>query len=63
MINAMNSFAKSVMPIIRLPRWTFPRMSGAAPRRRRATIDLIHASPRLLRDIGLDEGYSVRRRQ
>jgi uncharacterized protein YjiS (DUF1127 family) len=63
MVNAMNSFAKSVMPIIRLPRWTFPRLFRAAPRRRRATIDLIHASPHLLRDIGLAEGCSVRRRQ
>lgn len=42
---------------IRLPRWDISRLFGTARRRRQATIDLIHSSPHLLRDIGLAEGH------
>lgn len=54
--------SRSVWPAIRLPGWQFPRLIDLAHRRRRqATIDLIHASPHLLRDIGATEGNLYRR--
>ena len=59
----MNTIAKPLLPAIRLPRWSFPRLFTAKGRRRRATIDLIHSSPHLLRDIGLIEDSVVERRR
>jgi hypothetical protein len=41
-----------------LPRWSAPLPFSAARRRRQATIDLIHASPHLLRDIGATD-YNI----
>ena len=56
-VRAMIAIAKPAVAAIRLPRWVFPRLlSGGAARRKQATIDLIHASPYLLRDIGLGDG-------
>jgi len=49
----MIAIAKPVAAAIHLPRWILPRL---ARRRRQATIDLIHSSPHLLRDIGVTEG-------
>ena len=57
----MSTIAKPIHIAIHLPRWHFPHLSGTARRRRRATIDLIHASPHLLRDIGVSEGHVVER--
>jgi uncharacterized protein YjiS (DUF1127 family) len=56
MVIAMNTIAKPVIAAFYLPHWTFPRLSFAKRERRRATIDLIHSSPHLLRDIGVSEG-------
>ena len=55
MVIAMIAIAKPVAVAFHLPRWAFPRLTSAERRRRRATIDLIHASPHLLRDIGATE--------
>lgn len=58
---------KCAQPAIRLPRPSFRRLlrlwqlHRLRSRRRRATIDLIHASPHLLRDIGAMEGCVVER--
>lgn len=58
----MIAIAKSPSPIDHMPRWQLPRLFDlASRRRRRATIDLIHASPHLLRDIGATEGNLSRR--
>ncbi|KKC33775.1 hypothetical protein [Devosia psychrophila] len=59
----MNIIAKPLLPAIHLPRWSFPRLFSAAHRRRQVTIDLIHSSPHLLRDIGLIEDRVVERRR
>ena len=48
----MNAIAKPVAAAIHLPRLNFARLFGSERRRKQATIDLIHASPHLLRDIG-----------
>ena len=56
MVIAMIAIAKPFSAAIHLPRWVFPRLSGGERRRKRATVDLIHSSPHLLRDIGLAEG-------
>ena len=55
MVIAMNAIAKPIIAAIHLPRWTFPRLFSTDGRRKQATIDLIHASPHLLRDIGATE--------
>jgi len=52
----MIAIAKPFSAAIHLPRWVFPRLSASERRRKRATIDLIHSSPHLLRDIGMVEG-------
>ena len=51
----MIAIAKPVAAAFHLPRLNFARLFGAERRRRQATIDLIHASPHLLRDIGATE--------
>lgn len=51
----MIAIAKPFTAALHLPRWTLPRISGATRRRRQATIDLIHSSPHLLRDIGVSQ--------
>ena len=56
----MIAIAKPVATAFRLPRWALPRLFTTT-RRRRATIDLIHSSPHLLRDIGLGEGQGTLR--
>lgn len=48
----MITIAKPVATSFHLPRWTFPRLWNSERHRRQATIDLIHSSPHLLRDIG-----------
>lgn len=60
-VTAMSSLATPFLTAIHLPHWHFPRPFGMAQRRRRATVDLIHASPHLLRDIGVSEGHVVER--
>jgi uncharacterized protein YjiS (DUF1127 family) len=55
MVIAMIAIAKPIANVIHLPGLRLPRLFGAARRRRQATIDLIHASPHLLRDIGATE--------
>lgn len=57
----MNAIAKPLLLVISLPRWHVPRLFSDKRRRRRATIDLIHSSPHLLRDIGLAEGRVLER--
>ncbi len=52
----MIAIAKPIATAIRLPRWAFPRLSNGEHRRKQATVDLIHSSPHLLRDIGMDDG-------
>jgi uncharacterized protein YjiS (DUF1127 family) len=56
MVIAMIAIAKPFSAAVHLPRWVFPRLSGGERRRKRATVDLIHSSPHLLRDIGVAEG-------
>ncbi len=48
----MIAIAKPVATSFHLPRWAFPRLWNTERRRKQATIDLIHSSPHLLRDIG-----------
>jgi hypothetical protein len=62
MVIAMIAIAKPVAVAFHLPRWSFPRLFGA-DRRRRGTIDLMHASPHLLRDIGATEEHVGDRRR
>lgn len=58
----MTAITKPVAIVPHLPRWPMPRLFGVQHRRRQATIDLIHASPHLLRDIGAtNEHFSSRR--
>ncbi|WP_156460258.1 hypothetical protein [Devosia sp. Root635] len=59
----MNTIARPLIAAFHLPRWSMPRLFDAARRRRQATIDLIHASPHLLRDIGLGEGHDGKRQR
>ncbi|WP_332685992.1 hypothetical protein [Devosia sp.] len=51
----MIAIAKPVAAAFHLPRLSFLRPFSANQRRKQATIDLIHASPHLLRDIGATE--------
>ena len=57
----MIAIAKPIATAIHLPRWVFPRLSSTERRRKQATIDLIHSSPHLLRDIGATEDKIVTR--
>lgn len=52
MATAMTANTKSLAATLHMPRWAIPRLFGSDRRRRQATIDLIHSSPHLLRDIG-----------
>jgi hypothetical protein len=52
MVIAMIAIAKPIATVFHLPNWVFPRLSSAERRRKQTTIDLIHSSPHLLRDIG-----------
>ena len=59
----MIAIAKPVAAAFRLPRLRFPRLFSADQRRKQATIDLIHSSAHLLRDIGAtEENFSDRHR-
>lgn len=51
----MIAITKPVSAAFHLPRLGLSRLFGAERRRRQATIDLIHSSPHLLRDIGATE--------
>lgn len=51
----MNTIAKPALAVFHLPSWLFLRQVNAKRRRKQATIDLIHSSPHLLRDIGADQ--------
>ena len=46
---------KPIAATFQLPRLNFSRLFGGESRRRQATIDLVHSSPHLLRDIGATE--------
>lgn len=48
----MIAVAKPIATVFHLPSWVFPRLIGREHQRRQTTIDLIHSSPHLLRDIG-----------
>jgi hypothetical protein len=63
MVVAMITIAKPVVTAFHLPRLGFPRLFRADQRRKQATIDLIHASPHLLRDIGATEDRLSERRR
>jgi hypothetical protein len=56
MVTAMIAIAKPLATAIHLPRWVFPRLWHTERHRKQATVDLIHSSPHLLRDIGVDAG-------
>lgn len=58
----MIATAKPLFAAIHLPGWRLPRFSVTERRRRQATIDLIHSSPHLLRDIGASESDVTGRR-
>ena len=51
----MTAIANTLATAIHLPRLSFPRLFSADRRRKQATVDLIHSSPHLLRDIGATE--------
>lgn len=53
----MNTFARPLVAAFHLPHWVFPRLSFTSRQRKQATIDLIHSSPHLLRDIGATEDH------
>ncbi|UJW85445.1 hypothetical protein [Devosia sp. SL43] len=59
----MTAMTKPIIATFHLPRWAIPRLSSAEHQRKRATIDLIHSSPHLLRDIGMTEGNLGERRK
>lgn len=56
MVIAMIAIAKPISTVFHLPRWVLPRLWGTASRRKQSTIDLVHSSAHLLRDIGVGEG-------
>ena len=58
----MNAIVKPVIVAFHLPHWVFPRLSPTSRQRKQATIDLIHSSPHLLRDIGVSEDRFSERR-
>ena len=53
----MNAVARPLALVFPRFHWTLFRLVNAEHRRRQATIDLIHASPYLLRDIGATEDH------
>lgn len=55
------TFSASITRPIHLPRWDFLRLFTTGQKRRRATVDLIHSSPHLLRDIGVEDGRFIER--
>jgi uncharacterized protein YjiS (DUF1127 family) len=59
----MSSIAKAFATPARAIRW--PRLNSfwIARKRRQTTVDLIHSSPHLLRDIGLTDGQLPQRRR
>lgn len=59
----MNAIARPLIAAFHLPRWGAPLPFSAARRRRQATIDLIHSSPHLLRDIGATDHIISNRRR
>lgn len=63
MVIAMIALTKPVFTIFRLPHWHLPHLASTERRRKRAMIDLVHASPHLLRDIGVTEGTITERNQ
>ncbi|WEK02852.1 MAG: hypothetical protein P0Y65_11585 [Candidatus Devosia phytovorans] len=58
----MTAITQSAECAITLPRWSVWRLFRIHSRRRRVTVDLIHSSPHLLRDIGAMEYRVVERR-
>jgi hypothetical protein len=63
MVIAMTTIAKPLAVFFQLPRISFSKLSGNNQRRRQTTIDLIHSSPYLKRDIGLlEEHFTLRHR-
>ena len=54
----MNAIARPLALVVPRFHWTLFRLVNAEHRRRQATIDLIHASPHLLRDIGATD-YNI----
>lgn len=58
----MSTIAKPTTNHFRLQFPALPRLRWPNWRRRRNTMDLIHSSPHLLRDIGLLEEHYVERR-
>ncbi|MET3926255.1 hypothetical protein [Devosia sp. 2618] len=57
----MTALTKSLTTPFRLPVLHWPRFNNSERKRRQTTIDLIHSSPHLLRDIGATEGRMVQR--
>ena len=55
----MSAITRPAFAIFRLPHLRLPRLSLTRSRRRQATIDLIHSSPHLLRDIGADGDHFI----
>ena len=62
MVIAMIALTKPLITAFRLPHWRLPRLTSTERRRKQAMIDLIHASPYLLRDIGATEDITTKRR-
>lgn len=58
----MATLTKPMTSLFRLPRWALPRLVITERRRKQAMIDLVHASPHLLRDIGVTEGTLTERK-
>lgn len=61
-VTIMSTIARPLSAPFRFAQLRLPRVFGADRRRRQATIDLIHSSPHLLRDIGASEGMVKMRR-
>ncbi len=57
----MSTIAKPFLAAFHLPRLAVERKEASPRKRRQATIDLIHSSPHLRRDIGLTEANVVSR--
>jgi uncharacterized protein YjiS (DUF1127 family) len=63
MVIAMIALTKPVTAAFRLPHWRLPRLTSTERRRKQAMIDLIHASPHLLQDIGVTDGMIAARKK
>lgn len=57
----MSTIAKPFLAAFQLPRLALGRREASPRHRRQATIDLIHSSPHLRRDIGLLEEHVTKR--